>query len=185
MSNVSSKPKSKALSLLPIVSPTADLPKGHEIILVVEDEAIVRSYIASVLKALGYDVFEAPDGEEALRLCHGILAGRIDLLLADVVMPKMSGKQLAYLMGQFFPETKILLCSGYPEKLAASNGMIDPTLPFLQKPITPKELAFKVREVLDTARLNFEQQPNREEVQWFSSDAPNSEMSDSIPPSSN
>ena len=166
MIKVSWKPKIKVPKLFPIAASApavlTDLPKGSETVLVAEDEAIVRGYMVSILTELGYNVFEAADGEEALRISHGILDGKIDLLLADIVMPKMSGKELAYRVGQFFPQTKIVFCSGYPEKLAARNGMIDPTIPFLQKPVSPQALAFKVREILDAAKMNFDQEPTLE-----------------------
>jgi YesN/AraC family two-component response regulator len=78
---------------------------------------------------------------------------KIDLLLTDLVMPKMNGQQLAYRIGQVLPQIKVLFCSGYPEKLAARNGMIAPTIRFLQKPVVPRTLAIKVREVLDEAKV--------------------------------
>jgi two-component system, cell cycle sensor histidine kinase and response regulator CckA len=137
----------------------ADLPKGSETLLVAEDEAVIREYMASTLKELGYHVVKAADGEEALRISEKPLTGKINLLLTDIVMPKMSGKELAYRMGKLLPQTKVIFCSAYPEKLAVSNGMIDPTIPFLQKPVSPRALAFKVREVLDATKASSDLEP--------------------------
>ena len=77
-----------------------DLPKGSETVLLAEDEEVIRAYMALILRDVGYHVIEAVDGEQALRLVHEARGVKIDLLLTDVVMPKMSGKQLAYQVGQ-------------------------------------------------------------------------------------
>ena len=134
-----------------------NLPKGSETVLLAEDEETIRAYMALILRDLGYHVIEAADGEQALRLLRGACGLKIDLLLTDIVMPKMNGKELAYRLGQLFPQIKVLFCSGYPEKLAARNGMIAPTVRFLQKPVVPGTLAIKVREVLDEAKVDFPQ----------------------------
>jgi CheY-like chemotaxis protein len=134
-----------------------NLPKGSETVLLAEDEEVVRVYTALILRDLGYHVIEAADGEQALRLLREGSGLKIDLLLTDIVMPKMNGKELAYRIGQLLPQVKVLFCSGYPEKLAARNGMIAPTVRFLQKPVVPRTLAIKVREVLDEAKLDFPQ----------------------------
>jgi CheY-like chemotaxis protein len=130
-----------------------DLPKGSETVLLAEDEEVIRAYMALILRDLGYHVIEAADGEQALRLVSEARGLKIDLLLTDIVMPKMNGKQLAYRIGQVLPQIKVLFCSGYPEELAARNGMIAPTVRFLQKPVVPQTLAIKVREVLDEAKV--------------------------------
>ena len=135
-----------------------DLPKGSETVLLAEDEEIVRAHMALILRDLGYHVIEAGDGEQALRRLREACGLKIDLLLTDIVMPKMNGKELAYRIGQLFPQIKVLFCSGYPEKLAARNGMIAPTVRFLQKPVVPRTLAIKVREVLDEAKVDFPQE---------------------------
>jgi len=134
-----------------------DLPKGSETVLLAEDEEVIRAYMALILRDVGYHVIEAVDGEQALRLVHEARGVKIDLLLTDIVMPKMNGKQLAYRIGQVLPQIKVLFCSGYPEELAARNGMIAPTVRFLQKPVVPQTLAIKVREVLDEANMDFPQ----------------------------
>lgn len=135
-----------------------DLPKGSETVLVAEDEEAIRAYMALILRDLGYHVIEAADGEQALRLFRGVRGLKIDLLLTDLVMPKMNGQQLAYRIGELLPQIKVLFCSGYPEKLAARNGMIAPTVRFLQKPVVPRTLAVKVREVLDEVKMDFLQE---------------------------
>lgn len=120
-----------------------------ETVLVAEDEGNIREFIASVLISLGYHVVEASDGEVAFSLFKGTLSGKVDLVLTDIIMPKINGKELACLVEKDEPLTKVLFCSGYPEKLAARNGMIDPKFPFIQKPFSPEILASKVRDVLD------------------------------------
>jgi CheY-like chemotaxis protein len=132
---------------------TEDLPKGSETVLLAEDEEVIRAYITLILRDLGYRVIEAANGEQALRLLRGACGLKIDLLLTDLVMPKMNGNELAYRIRELLPQVKVLFCSGYPEKLAARNGMIAPTIRFLQKPVVPRTLAIKVREVLDEANV--------------------------------
>jgi two-component system cell cycle sensor histidine kinase/response regulator CckA len=131
----------------PVVAPAT--PRRRELLLVAEDEPVVRSYLATTLREDGYRVIEAADGAEALQICQTTQAGEIDLLVADIVMPKMNGKEVAYHLRKLSPRTKVIFCSGYPEKLAASNGMIDPSIPFVQKPVQGHVLTAKVREVLD------------------------------------
>jgi CheY-like chemotaxis protein len=135
-----------------------DLPKGSETVLLAEDEEVIRAYMALILRDLGYHVIEAADGEQALQLLRGACGLKIDLLLTDIVMPNMNGKELAFRIGQLLPQLKVLFCSGYPEKLAARNGMIAPAVRFLQKPVVPRTLATKVREVLDEAKMDFPQE---------------------------
>jgi CheY-like chemotaxis protein len=118
-------------------------------VLLAEDEPIVREYMASLLREQGYRVFKAADGEDALGIFKQIPGMMIDLLLTDIIMPKMNGKELAYRIGLLSPGTKVMFCSAYPEKLASRNGMIDTRVPFLQKPVTAETLAAKVRAVLD------------------------------------
>lgn len=178
------KPKSVVQEQPPVAAPalpiSADLPKGNENVLVAEDEAIVREHIVLTLTDLGYHVVEAADGKEALRIFQKTFAGKIDLLLTDIVMPHLTGKELAHLVEKLSPQTKIVFCSGYPEKLAARNGMIDPTIPFLQKPVSSRALAFKVREVLDAAKVNSDQELTTEAEHRHSSDPTVSSSSDKV-----
>ncbi len=123
--------------------------KQPETILVADDEAIVRQVIAIMLEEQGYQVVQAVDGEDALRRCQD-QTRHINLVIADILMPNMTGKQLACRLSQIRPQTKVILCSGCPERLANRTGMNDMNLPFFKKPVTPQDLAVKVREVLDS-----------------------------------
>jgi PAS domain S-box-containing protein len=128
----------------------ADLPLGNETLLLVEDEDAVRALARTVLQTAGYHVLEARQGSEALALGEQH-AGRIDLLVTDVVMPQMSGRDLADRLAALQPDFRVLYLSGYPVNAIAQHGVLEPGTAFLQKPFTPGQLARKVREVLDTA----------------------------------
>ncbi len=121
---------------------------GTETVLVVEDDCGVRSLSSEVLSARGYDVIVAKDGVEALELVeHKNLP--IDLLMTDVVMPKMNGQELAGKLVERSPETRILFMSGYSDTLISSRGVLRSDAQLIRKPFTPQSLATKVREVLD------------------------------------
>jgi len=122
-------------------------------VLLAEDEPAIRELMASVLREMGCAVLEAENGEQALSLLDHSSGQGVDLLLTDIVMPVMGGKELAYKVGSRFPRTKILFCSAYPEKLGVRNGMFDKQIPFLQKPVTTDALKFKVREVMSNAQV--------------------------------
>jgi hypothetical protein len=121
---------------------------GSETILLVEDEAVVRNLTREILQSYGYTVLEAADVDEAHRLCekHG---AEIHLLLTDVVMPRMSGRELAARLTAFHPGIKVLYMSGYADDTLIKHGVAGPGVPFLQKPFTPTGLARKVRDVLE------------------------------------
>jgi DNA-binding NtrC family response regulator len=135
------------------------LPTGNETILVADDESIVRQVIAIMLEEQGYQVVQAADGQEALRRCQDD-AQKIDLVISDILMPNMTGRQLACQLSRVRPQTKVILCSGCAERLATRTGMTDMNIPFFKKPVTPRDLALKVREVLDgpTATSDSQQQ---------------------------
>ena len=124
------------------------LPRGNETILVVEDEEGVRQLVVRVLRQCGYTVFEAGDAREAMSI-EGLHDGRIDLILADMVMPGTSGKDLADRLIIRRPDMKALFVSGYAEMMMSSGGSLKPGLNFLSKPFTPTALAQTVRRLLD------------------------------------
>jgi PAS domain S-box-containing protein len=125
---------------------------GTETILLVEDEDAVRELARTVLESHGYAVFEAVSAEEAEELaCKR--DGNIDLLLTDVVMPAMSGRELAKRISARAPQTRVLYMSGYTDNVIAQGGVLEAGVSFLQKPFSPRALAAKVREVLDAPIL--------------------------------
>jgi PAS domain S-box-containing protein len=126
----------------------AGLPGGTETVLLVEDEEGVRQLTANILKLCGYTVLEATNGEAALGLLAGH-AGAVDLLLTDVVMPRMSGPQVAEAVRALHLGVKVLYQSGYTDDAVLRHGIAEGEGDFVQKPFTPGELARKVRDVLD------------------------------------
>ncbi len=125
-------------------------PLGNETILVVEDEEEVRKLVAKSLKNQGYKVLEASQGKEAFSLCEE-QGGPIHLMVTDVVMPEMTGVELAKHIKQVYPEMKVLYMSGYTsDRVFAINcEKVEKGIEFIQKPFTVYKLARKVREVLD------------------------------------
>src|SRR5882724_891866 len=130
----------------------SNVPHPKRLVLLAEDEPIIREHLALLLRELGCIVVRAADGVQALAIFKQIPGMMIDLLLTDIIMPKMGGKELAYQIGLLSPETKVMFCSAYPEELASRNGMIDTRIPFLQKPVTAEALAAKMRAVLDESQ---------------------------------
>jgi PAS domain S-box-containing protein len=137
----------RAAPLEPRTGPAA-WPRGTETVLVVEDNDMVRSLAARVLRTQGYAVLEAAHGNEAMLLARDH-AGPIHLLLTDVVMPQMSGRELMEYMRESRPEMRVLYMSGYTDNVVAHHGVLEPGTPFIQKPFTPQAMARKVRAVLD------------------------------------
>jgi len=135
-------------SLKPSAVSTKSL-QGSETILLVEDEEIVRKLACTILQKNGYEVLEAPNGEEALRIVQGQNGNPIHLLVTDVVMPGMSGRQLADRLERVRPGTKVLFMSGYTDDTIVHHGVLDPGIAYIQKPFTPDALASKVRDILD------------------------------------
>ena len=116
--------------------------------LLVEDEEAVRALARHVLRQCGYTVLEAEDGREAVRLVES-RSEPLDLLISDVVMPYLGGRQLAERIAALRPGIKTLFLSGYTDDAVVRHGVLQAEFAFLQKPFTPIALAIKVREVLD------------------------------------
>jgi len=142
---------------LPRVDDDVDAPKPHvapatlrgtETILLVEDEEQVRTVVVNILRRQGYRVFPAQHAGEALLLCESYPEA-IDLLITDVVMPQMSGPELARRLARTRPGMKVLCMSGYTDDSIVRHGVLESGVAFLQKPVTPATLASKVREILD------------------------------------
>jgi two-component system, cell cycle sensor histidine kinase and response regulator CckA len=121
---------------------------GTEKILVIEDEDIVRNLACRGLKDHGYTVVEARNGIQALRYIRDH-PGTIDLVITDVVMPEMGGRELAQQLIRYEPDVPVLFMSGYTGDDVVHRGLLDPEAPFQQKPFTPVGLATKVRSMLD------------------------------------
>ena len=130
---------------------TAPRPIGTETVLVAEDDEGVRTLTRGVLQSLGYRVLDANRGSDALTISNRH-SGPIHLLITDVVMPEMSGRELADQLVMVRPELAVLYLSGYSEDALLHHGMSKAEMAFLQKPFTPAGLAIKVRETLDAAR---------------------------------
>jgi two-component system cell cycle sensor histidine kinase/response regulator CckA len=126
----------------------AQLSRGAETVLLVEDEDQLRRVTVSLLTRSGYRVLEGRDGHEALRICEQHV-GPIELLLTDVVMPQMNGRQLAERVVTMRPGIKVLYMSGYTDGILV--GQLSSAAAFLQKPFTGAVLTRKVRETLDSA----------------------------------
>jgi CheY-like chemotaxis protein len=136
----------------PQASPLEKL-EGTETILLVEDETSVRELISQYLRDMGHTVVEASHGAEALEVARRY-QGPLDMLVTDMVMPKMSGRELADRLLEEHPQLKILFISGYTSDTAARHGILEGEMAFLQKPFGLRDLARKIREVLNASRDN-------------------------------
>jgi len=140
----------EALATQPALAADAEQPSpGHETILLVEDEENLRRLARQSLETQGYSVIDAPDGASAIKISQAH-KGPIHLLLTDVIMPGMNGRELANQLSPTRPEMRVLYMSGYTENHIGHNGTLDQGITLLQKPFTLPALKAKVREVLDT-----------------------------------
>jgi two-component system, cell cycle sensor histidine kinase and response regulator CckA len=143
-------PRSAApIAAVPQQDAPATAPNGSETILLAEDELAVRTLASRVLRERGYTVIEAADGVEALRMAQERDGTAIDLLLTDMVMPKMGGGALAARIQELYPGIRVLFISGYTDSALFQNGQLATGTEFMHKPFSPADLARKVRELLD------------------------------------
>jgi len=134
----------------PTPAPDAvELPRGNETILIVEDEPQIRNLAFDCLAYYGYDVLSASNGVEALQIIER-LQRPVDLILSDVVMPKLSGRELSERISALQPSAKVLFMSGYTNDSIVNHGILDGATWFIQKPFTLESLVKRVREVLDS-----------------------------------
>ena len=141
-------------------------PGGTETILLVEDEEAVRSMVSKILQNKGYTVLEASHGNDAIEVCDKF-EGSIHLMVTDVIMPQMSGRELAERLAPMRPEMRVLYMSGYPDNTIVQHGVLEPGTAFLQKPFTISALEIKVREILDSGRTGGRQSQNFEQISLF------------------
>jgi PAS domain S-box-containing protein len=137
-------------ALDPIATKPPEAPRaanGHERVLLVEDELMLRELAVTLLKTLGYEVLTAENGVQALEVVKGLSGAALDLLITDVVMPEMGGRELAEKLRASHPHTKVLFCSGYTEDSVIAGA--EAAGRFLQKPYTMATLGQKAREILD------------------------------------
>jgi CheY-like chemotaxis protein len=130
---------------------TVTRTSGTETVLLVEDDDQVRSLAGGILRRCGYRVLDAQNGGEALLIADEHPAP-IDLLVTDVIMPRMNGRQLATRLTSRRPELQVLYMSGYTDDVVLRDGVRNREVAFLRKPFSPESLARRVREVLDKAR---------------------------------
>jgi CheY-like chemotaxis protein len=138
----------------------AAAPRGSETVLLAEDDPAVRAFLGHALRANGYTVLEAGDAAEALRVAEVCLRP-VHLLVSDVVMPAVGGRELAKRLAPLHPEMKVLFVSGYTDDTLVRLGLLEGQVHFLQKPFTPADLACKVREVLDAPAGGWRSPPGR------------------------
>ncbi|MCK9377164.1 MAG: PAS domain S-box protein [Syntrophobacterales bacterium] len=134
--------------------PITERLRGSETILLVEDEDVLRTLLGKFLRLCGYTVLEARHGGEALLLCERY-QGKIHLMVTDVVMPQMSGRELADRLLPLHPEMKVLFMSGYTEDAVVHHGVAYLSMPFLQKPFKPIQLVQKIQAILNLPAESF------------------------------
>jgi len=140
-------------SLLQKTTSDVSLPFGQETILLVEDEHMVRSLLRETLEACGYDVIEAAEGYSAISIVESS-PKKIDLLITDVVMPQMGGRELAEKLGKLLPDLTVLFISGYTDDALVRESVHDADFNFIQKPFTLERITQYVRTLLDASKRN-------------------------------
>jgi CheY-like chemotaxis protein len=135
---------------LPAPAPAAAVA-GTETVLVVEDNETILTLITTALSRLGYHVLSASDGHTALEQ-FGASADDIRILVTDVMMPRMSGRELAVKLTALRPNISVLYASGYTQDVTSRHGVFEPDVNFIQKPYTPHGLAARIRLLLDSQR---------------------------------
>jgi CheY-like chemotaxis protein len=133
-----------------VAEPTVAKSGKQETVLLVEDEDAVRSLASTILKSHGYKVLEARSGEEAIALSRKH-SGPIDALVTDVIMPHMSGREVAEAVQRIRKDIRVLYISGYTDDVISHHGVLTPGTAFLQKPFSPEGLATKVHDLLNRA----------------------------------
>jgi len=141
-------PQTNISAEMPHPSVASDSLQGQETILLVEDERIVREVVTRMLRKSGYSVLAAAGGDEAIRLLEK-QSDPVPLLITDVVMPQMNGKRLAEIIRDKCPETAVIFMSGYAEDVMARNGILDPSIVFIEKSQIFEKLLPTVRQTLD------------------------------------
>ena len=133
-------------------SSTKVLPQGNETILIVDDNASIRQLIIETLKPLGYNCLQAASGKDAINVIREY-SGKVHLLITDVIMPGMSGRELADMIRKEMPHIKVIFMSGYTENIIAHHGVLEQGINYIPKPITPVTLTQKIRRVLNNNRV--------------------------------
>jgi CheY-like chemotaxis protein len=120
---------------------------GKETLIVVDDDPSILKLIGDILQPLGYRLFFANDGDEALKIVRR--EGTVDVLLTDVIMPSMNGRQLADIFLRDYPGVKIIFMSGYTDETIAHHGVLTPGDVLIDKPLSPVKLTSRLRQILD------------------------------------
>jgi two-component system cell cycle sensor histidine kinase/response regulator CckA len=131
-----------------VVPGSVAVPRGRETVLLVEDEDVVRNLSKEILETFGYSVLVASNGREGLRVSREF-QGPIDLVITDVIMPQMGGREMAEDLRTIRPATRVLFMSGFTDDVIVHHRVLDESVSFIQKPFSPEALAIKAREVLD------------------------------------
>jgi DNA-binding NtrC family response regulator len=135
-----------------VTAPNVTVAQGAEAILLVEDDISVRITAKRILERAGYSVITASNGREALAI-HERHDAKIDLLLTDMIMPEMNGRELVARIRERDPEVAVLVMSGYTEQTSISQSLVESGSVFIQKPFTPESLTAKVRSAISSAAM--------------------------------